>query len=379
MPVLRLSHPRILRACSAQSNASFLVNQAIFKTTRIWASTLPARLHHQTYFPTMGKKKVKDYNDFLDGEKLRDNTNVRTSLQASSTLHRDTSPPQIRQDRKNRPQTNTKAAPKRPQLTHFLCLPLVNEASRPQFQLALDKLREELTSSDLVSLRAIRPLGTLHLTLGVMSLNSPQLERAQQYLEQLDLEQLLRGITASFSAEKAAEPASVQEKLGATAQSNPNHIRINLEALVPMQKPTQTSILYAHPDDASGRLQAFGQTLKNRFQQESLMVEDKRDLKLHATVINTIYAKPKGKDARKSAGSGSKQNLLDGQDGHGPNAKSWMRFDATSLIERYGDFVWAEDVVIDRVQICKMGAAKIMNEAGEIVDEKYEVVAEKLI
>lgn len=56
-----------------------------------------------------------------------------------------------------------------------------------------------------------------------------------------------------------------------------------------------------------------------------------------------------------------------------------MRFDATELVERYKDFVWAENVRIDRVQICKMGAKKIFNESGEVVDEEYEVVGEKII
>jgi activating signal cointegrator complex subunit 1 len=56
-----------------------------------------------------------------------------------------------------------------------------------------------------------------------------------------------------------------------------------------------------------------------------------------------------------------------------------LRFDARDLIERYKDVVWAENVRIDRVQICKMGAKKILNGEGEVVAEEYEVVGEKVI
>jgi activating signal cointegrator complex subunit 1 len=54
-----------------------------------------------------------------------------------------------------------------------------------------------------------------------------------------------------------------------------------------------------------------------------------------------------------------------------------LRFDARDLIDKYKDYTWAEDVRIDRVQICKMGARKTLNDDGEVVDEQYEVVAEK--
>jgi activating signal cointegrator complex subunit 1 len=77
---------------------------------------------------------------------------------------------------------------------------------------------------------------------------------------------------------------------------------------------------------------------------------------LHATLINTIYAK-----GRKSQG-------------HGPNAKAPLKIDARALLERYQDFVWARDVVLDRIAICEMGAKKLV-ENGEVVGEQYTEVA----
>ncbi|KAF1962912.1 hypothetical protein CC80DRAFT_512186 [Byssothecium circinans] len=371
------------------------------------------------------KKATGEYNDFLDGEKLRDNAEIRTSLQGPSTLARDVSPPRTRQKRKGKGKWNGKGGPKKPQLTHFLCLPLVNETSRPQLGESLEKLKEELGRSGLVPLKAIRPVSTLHLTLGVMSLNDEELEKATRYLEDLDLRGLLRDVTGKTVAEKAAEEGSVCENLNASVLLDAEALYVDLEALVPMQKPGQTSILYAEPTDASLRLLPFGEVLKRRFTQEGFMVEDKRSLRLHATIINTVYAKPTGRGRdrkanhrdrpREDTASEKVDHLDDGastadwyQDidepttaspdpstaenegtaitnqwggsiGHGPNTKFWMRFNARELIEKYKDIVWAKDVRIDRVQICKMGAKKVLDADGEIMDEEYEVVAQKVI
>ncbi|PSN61118.1 hypothetical protein BS50DRAFT_504673 [Corynespora cassiicola Philippines] len=305
----------------------------------------------------MGKKKHGrgEYNDFLDGEKLRDNAQVRTSLSGSQQPP----PPSSRQDR------GPKGGSTKPPLTHFLCLPLVNDASRPQLERGLQSLRERLGGDRLptVPMKAVRPLGTLHLTLGVMSLDEQGLERARQILQELDLRELLHTATAIKEAERAAESGAVAENLNAAALPNTEPLSIRLKGLAPMQTPQKTSILYAEPEDGSGRLYMFGRQLKKIFTDNGLMMEDSRPLRLHATVINTIYAKPPGR--------------VDRSQGHGPNAKSWRQFDATDLIDEWREFTWAKDLQLDKVQICKMGARKIVSGSGEVIDERYEAVCER--
>jgi activating signal cointegrator complex subunit 1 len=359
----------------------------------------------------MGKKKDKGaYNDFLDGEKLRDNADVRTSLHSSSSLQRDSTPPAPRRegrDERGGLGKKGKGGPKKPQLTHFLCLPLVNEGSRPQLESALGKFSLILAKENTVPVKAVRPVGTLHLTLGVMSLDEEKLQGAVESLQELDLKSILR------SASAAEQQMSIGQQLEGEGLS------INLGGLIPMQQPHKTSILYAEPRDTTSRLFPFASSLRNHFTTKGFLIEDSRPLKLHATILNTIYAKPRGRqgnrkkdetpeiqadtadhdDTTSATGSvagedairapdsftaenetaSAQRDELDRSEGHGPKAKSWIRFDATSLIEQHIDFVWAENLKIDRVQICKMGAKKTMNEAGEVVDEKYEVVAEKTI
>jgi hypothetical protein len=121
--------------------------------------------------------------------------------------------------------------PKKPPLTHFLCVPLVTPSSRQQLERSLAHFREEVSSigrsaamittqseeSVEVSIKsaegpaesaenksrdvniqqipaaAVRPVGALHLTIGVMSLADPdKVNAAFQMLQELDLAALLR-------------------------------------------------------------------------------------------------------------------------------------------------------------------------------------------
>lgn len=359
----------------------------------------------------MGKKKAKgEYNDFLEDTRYQNTNAVHTTLQSTSTLSRTVSPPAPSQHRTT---TTPHSKPKKPPLTHFLCLPLITPENRPHLAAALDHLRADVKAHTPVPPQAVRPVGTLHLTLGVMSLSAAQLADAIAHLEELDIAQLLRGITTQAIAAETADQAGVSENGGAVANPSVSFsaavgadpgaaLVVRLMGLLPMQRPSQTSILYAEPVDGTGRLERFAQSVRGMFEEGGWVVEDQRGLRLHATVVNTVYAKAKGRgvkpgraggkgdagvdggvqgDGGQQQGSGGEQEGVDGEEtgkANRPDKKSWMRFDAGSLIDAYKDFVWAEDVRIDRVQICKMGAKKILHEeTGEVMDEEYEVVAEK--
>lgn len=339
----------------------------------------------------MGKKKTSGaYNDFLDGEKLRDNTEIRTSLQSSSSITRAVPPRPKQQENKG------KARAKNPALTHFLCLPLITESSYPQLSRGLEKLKQELGSEGVVPIRAVRPVGTLHLTLGVMALSDAELEEAMQFLQALDLQRLLHDTMMQLLAQQAAEDGRTAETFASAALPESDALTVDLKALVPMQDARRTSILYAEPVDGGGRLVPFARAVRELFMDKGFMVREARELRLHATIVNTIYAKPKGRkkaggrDANQQHGRESAQHSdeeskmterEERREGHGPDAKSWRHFNARTLMEQYKDFIWAEGVRVDRVQICKMGAKKIWSGAkegeGEVVDERYEVVCEK--
>ena len=44
-------------------------------------------------------------------------------------------------------------------------------------------------------------------------------------------------------------------------------------------------------------------------------------------------------------------------------------------MKRFDDFAWAEEILVQRVAICKMGARKVRDESGNVVGEQYEEIA----
>lgn len=199
--------------------------------------------------------------------------------------------------------------PRQPQLTHFLSLPLHHAA--PQLSLSLAALHHDLvTTRGLVSTSAVRPVATLHLTLGVMSLPSPALlQRAISFLETgIDYARLL----------------------------GPTPLTVSLRGLETMGSRRNTSVLYAIPRDRSERLKGFAEAVRAAFEAEGLVQRDGREMKLHATVVNTVYSR-----GRRGGGGAQRET-----------------FNAEDVVDRYTGVAFAEGVRLDRVAICRMGEVR---------------------
>lgn len=340
--------------------------------------------------------------------------------------------------------------PKKPRLTHFLCLPLTTRSAAPQWQNSLEHFATDIRampsengpsrtafSSTLptairpILMSAIRPLGTLHLTIGVMSLTKPEMvEAAVNLLSKLDIGSLLAcakvqepgqdvDVTAAVPNTEHSESTSgpsVDEVLQPGRSSAPSPLILSFKGLQTMKSLKSASNLYTPPLDVTGRLYPFTEALRDRFVQEGLMVDEQRGLKLHATVLNTIYAGRKGYPEKRpeqivkpGAGDqddhhGSEEHYVGQHTNTGPDddeheaaplikhesdgkqqdqpakkkgrrKKRAVNFDATELAARFSDYEWAREVRIERVAICEMGAKKIMDENGEVVDEAYTEVA----
>lgn len=226
------------------------------------------------------------------------------------------------------PPPDPPSKPKKPPLTHFLSLPLHHT---PSLQSSIDVLAHDLSHTFpqlQIPPGALRPAQCFHLTLGVMSLTTPELvSRAASVLETTDLRALL----------------------GAES------LHISLRGLATMGTPRKASVLYTIPRDATQRLQVFAEGVRQRFVDAGLVVDEKRELKLHATVLNTVYAK---KGGRKSKGRP-------------------MVLDVREVVEQWGESrCFVDDLEIERVAICKMGARDL---DGVKHARGYEEVARKLI
>lgn len=234
-------------------------------------------------------------------------------------------------------------------------------------------------------------MGALHCTLGVMSLlKTDELSQAKAFLESLDVPSLLAKAVEGEMTD--ADPATKQA-LTSCSVSEP--LVIHLKGLQSMHPPEKTSILYSAPTDLSERLYPFCLAVQKLFNDKGLLVEDDRKLKLHATIVNTIYAKGRrppsktsGKpSAERPPGSGSGGTVStnlgasgpqqdDGSvQGHGPRANAPLKIDARALLDEYQDFVWTDNVSLDRLTICEMGAKKVTDAGGNVIAERYTEVA----
>ncbi|THY85386.1 hypothetical protein D6C95_07894, partial [Aureobasidium pullulans] len=308
---------------------------------------------------------------------------------------------------------------KKPALTHFLCIPLVNSISKPQLEASVSKFKEDVcrpaldesvedkasaeenddtsiaateslskdatASGDksgedidemsaaalqgpLIPEKAVRPIGSLHLTLGVMSLDEEKLVQAQDLLQSLDLNKLLHeASTPTTKLDDVTVPATEVAATDPAQRSlKTDPLTISLESLEPMQSPRKTSILYVKPQDPTNRLAPLSQALRTAFTEAGLLVPDTRPLKLHATIVNTIYVKGrkrkgKGKKEGEKTANASPEHIKDDKtiqettqpssdtqpssstssqpltantpsSGHGPSATSSLYLDATNLL-----------------------------------------------
>ncbi|KAL4738302.1 hypothetical protein BDV11DRAFT_171134 [Aspergillus similis] len=214
--------------------------------------------------------------------------------------------------------TSTNPKPKRPSLTHFLCLPLINSVSLPQLESSLSSFKASippipLTIPDngqqdeqrqahipLIPDDAIRPVGTLHLTLGVMSLPNPQrLSEALRFFYSLDLVALVRKAEESAARQRSRSKAGKRESLSmentqnagqengvatdaclSTSQSPkpvltdersqgettaPEPFNISLESLHALPRARSATVLHAAPVDPTSRLYLFCEALRDKF------------------------------------------------------------------------------------------------------------------
>ncbi|KAL2835164.1 AKAP7 2'5' RNA ligase-like domain-containing protein [Aspergillus cavernicola] len=209
----------------------------------------------------------------------------------------------------NQNKTPNRPRPKRPPLTHFLCLPLINSISLPQFESSQATFKASITPAfptksaqnehqqqrqrPLIPDDAIRPLGTLHLTLGAMSLPTPErLDEAIRFFHSLDLAVLMRNAEGNAAQKKRLNASSrnreipaielvdkgieeekdntmgeALEPIGApqNKSTTPDPFTISLESLHVLPRARSATVLYAAPVDPTSRLYPFCEILRNKF------------------------------------------------------------------------------------------------------------------
>lgn len=202
-------------------------------------------------------------------------------------------PNRPRQPRHHRPE-------RRPSLTHFLCLPLINSTSLPQLESSIAAFKaahppvpvaelpigngrdrpgsEQDASRPLIPEGSFRPLGTLHLTLGVMSLPTQErLEEAIAFFHSLDLATLMD--EADRVAVHLRKRRRTQEDFVESGRSAGQPFSISLESLHALPRAKAATVLHASPVDPTGRLYPFCVMLRDKFIEAGFMQSETRERK----------------------------------------------------------------------------------------------------
>lgn len=276
--------------------------------------------------------------------------------------------------------------PPRPALTHFLCLPLVTDSSRGKLQRSLQQFSAEVSASGLLRGvtnpdKVVRPLGSLHLTIAVMSLAQPdRLEGALALLREVDLNALMHEAEAACAAASRTSAAPSDEPSPTSAGTKPP-LTITLRSVKSWSAAATASVLYTEPLDRTTRLLPFCLELVKTFAAAGFVVPDNRPLSLHATLLNTVYAKTEGRNevgapqddgAQVDGGSHPRGEHRRQPGGRDSRRKARLTIDAADLIKKYDGAIFAEGLELDRLTICKMGARSTQD---QVLGEEYEVVA----
>lgn len=233
--------------------------------------------------------------------------------------------------------------------THFLSIPLL----RRQLARSIAAFRDDVTNINSASPlppSAIRPPGTMHITLGVMHLPQPaQLARAVALLQSLRLRDLIADAHTTLRTHGG-------RAVGDDAPSAKRSAWLTLRGLRAMHDPARAGVLYAPPGDVAGQeaglVYAVSKAVRQRFIDAGVMEAEERPFVLHATVVNTVHVK------RERGKKGGERLMVD----------------ARGMMEEYAEYVWLDRHEMRSVAICKMGA-----KAKGDGDEAYEVVEEVMI
>ncbi|KAF8580553.1 hypothetical protein K439DRAFT_1356664 [Ramaria rubella] len=189
---------------------------------------------------------------------------------------------------------NTSSSPaKKPPLTHFLSLPIGHHpALRDQWVQISSALLDSSPSIPGLHESIIVKPGGLHVTLGVLSLVSRERQQKKTSRRHTIDEalRLLQSLEAPIKHLLANEcPLIIPLEFMDVMRSRPN------------QKLEQSHVMWAGPDLASNagkRLNSVCELIHATFKNAG-MLQDDRPLKLHCTLINTVYRKEKATGEQK--------------------------------------------------------------------------------
>ncbi|KAI0073014.1 hypothetical protein K474DRAFT_1686391 [Panus rudis PR-1116 ss-1] len=135
----------------------------------------------------------------------------------------------------------------------------------------------------------IIPPRRLHLTLGVMSLDRPSSS------EQSQSSQRPKTLESAKALLDELKPRVMEILAGEKLRVGLKRVDIMRPDRGDLERAHVMWVGPSHEDEDAKRLKKVSNFLSEEFKKAGLIIDDKRPLKLHTTIVNTIYRKPRGK------------------------------------------------------------------------------------
>ena len=262
-------------------------------------------------------------------------------------------------------------------LTHFICIPLTTSSSRPLLQRSLGVLRESPASASVPS-EAFLPLGMLQLSLKIpMSLSTPsRFADAKKLLESLDLNSLTRELLKPSHRERSIseqhleleKSLSLPPEVDST-QSLPLHV--TLSSLVASPSITADNRVFSLVAQCHDPTYGFRHLCNNLaiifaaaglFKQSTLSSSIRTDLKenkVRPPAVTLIKARTRG--------------IVPSRTHPGYFKTYKLGIDPRDLTRTFKDFVWAENIRLERLSICPLGLHKQLQRGLDELPEACSV------
>jgi len=197
--------------------------------------------------------------------------------------------------------SNRRGNTNQPPLTHFLSLPIGHHVSLQQSISSFTSgLLETTPSLPGLDRTVVVPPRRLHLTLGVMSLEE-------------DPSSLTFDSQATDPKKTVAEAlallCSLRSQISDILRGARLSVPLQLMNIMPPDRgdPDKAHVLWIGPsfeNEATQRLREVGEMVNKTFV-EAGFIRDRRPLKLHCTILNTTYRRPRGRGPRQPFSYGS--------------------------------------------------------------------------
>ncbi|KAG6991006.1 hypothetical protein G7Y79_00059g091910 [Physcia stellaris] len=247
-------------------------------------------------------------------------------------------------------------------LTHFVRIPLSTAGSRPQLDQAYKRVMHDVVATEAgFESEMLVPTALLHVQLGSLSLDTPaRVNAAIEHLRQLDVQSIYTQCLQR--REKQGPEFGLAE--------GRSEVRVKIQGLKNYSRHTDLTRcmwLWAPVIDEAKVLPTLCHEVRLSLERAGLWqclpyqsFRGMRDTYTRIFDSSRIYTN---------------------EDNHKPGLRPLLRekklvkrFDATELYPKYRDFLWAQDVQLEKISLCKMGRKQIERQ-GEIIGQGYEEVA----